>query len=82
MTTTWSGYRIDPERYPLDFALCGTSGNYRAHLRRGEKPCRSCRQAESRRQKDKPSQRPSRWAREKIYRARRLAERNAMTEQK
>lgn len=42
-------------RSTFDFAKCGTPANYRAHLRRGEKPCRSCRQAESRRQRDRRS---------------------------
>jgi hypothetical protein len=31
---------------------CGTSSAYRRHYRHGEKPCTSCRQAESRRQED------------------------------
>lgn len=30
----------------LDWAKCGTAANYQAHLRRGQKPCRACRQAE------------------------------------
>jgi hypothetical protein len=31
---------------------CGTPAAYRRHHRHGEKPCRSCRQAEARRQAD------------------------------
>jgi hypothetical protein len=31
---------------PLDWAACGKPANYRAHLRRGEKPCGPCRKAE------------------------------------
>lgn len=40
-------------RTELDFAKCGTASNYKAHLRRGQKPCRSCRQAENRRNQDR-----------------------------
>lgn len=41
-------------RQPLsiDFAKCGTPGNYRKHERLGETPCRSCRDAEYRRTSD------------------------------
>ena len=31
---------------------CGTPAAYRRHHRHGEKPCRSCRQAEARRRED------------------------------
>lgn len=33
---------------PLDWAACGTSANYRAHLRRGEKACDACKAAHAR----------------------------------
>lgn len=65
----WSGYRIDPDRYPLDFAKCGTPGNYRAHLRRGEKPCGPCLGAEARRSRDRKTPRPSGYARKKMREA-------------
>ena len=29
----------------LDWAKCGTPSQYRAHYRRGEQPCRACRDA-------------------------------------
>ncbi len=47
----------------LDWAKCGTEANYRGHLRRGEKPCESCLQAERRRNRDKysPQMRARRW---------------------
>ena len=37
---------------------CGTPAAYRRHLRRGETLCRSCRQAEQRRQQDRLRERP------------------------
>jgi len=33
---------------PIDWAKCGTVANYRGHLRRGEKPCHACREANRR----------------------------------
>jgi hypothetical protein len=35
---------------------CGTPAAYRRHLRHGERPCLSCRQAESRRQQARKHQ--------------------------
>lgn len=32
----------------LDWAKCGSEANYRGHLRRGERPCASCREAMNR----------------------------------
>ena len=43
-------------RVPLDWAACGTSANYRAHLKRGETPCEPCRKANAR---DTNNRRPS-----------------------
>jgi hypothetical protein len=37
----------------LDVKPCGTPAAYRRHLRHGERPCESCRQAERRRQQDR-----------------------------
>src|SRR5438270_11137517 len=37
----------DGHRHSFDPAKCGTSANYRQHLRLGIPPCRSCRQVES-----------------------------------
>lgn len=42
-----TGLFIDNEKYPLDWAACGTRSNFRAHLRRGQEPCAKCRLAES-----------------------------------
>jgi hypothetical protein len=47
----------------LDWAKCGTTANYRGHLRRGEKACEACRQANLRRNRDRYSTqvRAQRW---------------------
>lgn len=46
-----------------DVKPCGTPAAARRHLRRGEPPCESCRQAEARRQQDRydPGQRHARY---------------------
>jgi hypothetical protein len=52
--TAWQGKSYD-------WALlqpCGTPAAYRRHLHHGEKPCRSCTQAEARAKQDKPSRDP------------------------
>lgn len=41
-----NGVFIDNERYPLDWAACGTRKNYKAHLRRGQQSCKQCLKAE------------------------------------
>lgn len=33
---------------PIDWAKCGTSGNYKAHRRRGEEACDACKRANAR----------------------------------
>lgn len=33
---------IDNEKYPLDWAKCGTESNFIAHIRRGQTPCTKC----------------------------------------
>lgn len=38
---------IDNEKYPLDWAKCGTEANFKAHIRRGQKPCVECEKANS-----------------------------------
>jgi hypothetical protein len=42
-----TGVFIDNEKYPLDWAACGSRANFKAHIRRGQEPCRACRLAES-----------------------------------
>ena len=37
---------------PLDLAKCGTNAQERAHRRRGETPCRACREAAARYRQD------------------------------
>lgn len=46
------GRFIDNDKYPLDEAACGTLKNYRAHQRRGQKPCRRCEAAHVRFRED------------------------------
>ncbi len=49
---------------------CGTLAAYRRHLRRGEPPCESCRQANSRANDDRDSDAYNRLRRERYARAR------------
>lgn len=49
-------YGAKHDHYPasdMDFALHGTEAGARAHWRRGEKPCRICREAHNRRQRER-----------------------------
>jgi hypothetical protein len=41
----------------IDWAACGTEKNYRAHLRRGQKPCQACTNAQNRAHADRRSRR-------------------------
>jgi hypothetical protein len=60
-------------RTEIDFAKCGTPGNYQAHRRRGEKACQACLRAEARRSRDAHRPQPSGWAKEKARRAKERA---------
>lgn len=62
---------------PLDYKKCGKSSNYRAHLRRGQKPCERCRMAESDRGSKKDGMRDYRAE----YQARKLTRMNATQSQ-
>ena len=42
-----TGVLIDNDKYPLDWAKCGSRANFKAHIRRGQQPCCKCRLAES-----------------------------------
>jgi hypothetical protein len=42
-----TGVFIDNDKFPLDWANCGSRANFKAHIRRGQNPCGKCRFAES-----------------------------------
>jgi hypothetical protein len=52
---------------------CGTASAYRRHYRNGEKPCRPCKQAESRRGQDSPAKKAYNARRRERYSAARAA---------
>ena len=54
-------------RSVLDFAKCGTPGNYKAHRRRGEKACAACLLAEAQRSQDAARKRKERAATEREW---------------
>lgn len=37
-----TGIYVDNDKWPLDWARCGSEANYMAHVRRGQKPCDAC----------------------------------------
>jgi hypothetical protein len=52
----WGGVDRSPKNFKdkrwrelaMNVTRCGTSGGYRAHYKRGEKPCGTCREADAR----------------------------------